>query len=82
MMSEVYLRARGGTPLSGGAFQRHGGLSPRTRRNRCPLVERLAAHGSISAHAEEPTPPLPRGRALGVYLRARGGTWDRYRRPA
>ena len=51
----VYLRTRGGTPTGYSRSAQCPGLSPHTRRNRRDDVHVHPSHGSISAHAEEPT---------------------------
>ncbi|AHJ68531.1 Hypothetical protein GbCGDNIH2_1629 [Granulibacter bethesdensis] len=74
MMSEVYLRARGGTPFQRNRDLRISGLSPRTRRNRIISCRQYSCRRSISAHAEEPRRCDDGRSADKVYLRARGGT--------
>ncbi|APH54999.1 Hypothetical protein GbCGDNIH9_7112a [Granulibacter bethesdensis] len=74
MRPTVYLRARGGTSFASAATLANLGLSPRTRRNPALSRQFLVYSRSISAHAEEPSPPVFPAGLITVYLRARGGT--------
>ena len=51
----VYPRSRGETPSGGGYVLHFPGLSPLTRGNHLPIVQRIAIHGSIPAHAGKPS---------------------------
>ena len=79
--SAVYLRTRGGTLGEAELMQHDEGLSPHTRRNRHVQDETGVRTRSISAHAEEPLRRSRCSRHTEVYLRTRGGTPTRRRRP-
>ena len=53
--SSVYPRPRGGTPPVAGSVNLSGGLSPPTRGNLIFSIQANKAHGSIPAHAGEPS---------------------------
>ena len=57
------------------------GLSPRTRRNLSGDAHVAVHVGPISANAEEPSQPTWQGRSMRAYLRERGGTQSKPRRP-
>ena len=70
----VYPRERGGT---GNLFDDNpntGGLSPRTRGNRCAFAVALPPTGSIPANAGEPKSNCAPSPPCAVYPRERGGT--------
>ena len=74
LASGVYPRPRGGTlAFSVVEYQNHG-LSPPTRGNPAPKVERRLLRRSIPAHAGEPGSEACAKPATAVYPRPRGGT--------
>ena len=73
----VYPRPRGGTSVFDARTSAEAGLSPPTRGNlSVDLTDRIH-HGSIPAHAGEPSSPSPTTSSSAVYPRPRGGTRGR-----
>ena len=70
----VYPRACGGTGHSLDLNAAAKGLSPRVRGNPPAYCRGDPVQGSIPARAGEPTRPIGKRRAIGVYPRACGGT--------
>ena len=72
----VYPRVCGGTLPSGQPCAWPWGLSPRVRGNHFPQEPPPPQYRSIPACAGEPSQPSDSARAITVYPRVCGGTWE------